>query len=254
MKHEKNNFLLLGSSWFPTTTTNYSRSHFGSRYTLGCCGHAGLFRKRPASICHIASLLTNTCPARTVTSTLLLFAPCTCMWSCGVSQCKTTGVLPCLDPPRTKAILAQGTFFENGCITDDQHFSCQPEPAPRPSCARPSQLALWSPCRSQSWLRWAPQLCNSTYWIQCSPPHRSQTPSERERVGQKYPTPNTTSRLWHKHCDAPVLKKPNIMSESDWLSCIEICFRSRTEVSGKCCWRYWYNKKMDLQPPWRSIA
>ena len=55
------------------------RSHFGSRYKWGCCCHAGLFRKRPASICHIASLMTNTSPARTVTSTLLLFAPCTCM-------------------------------------------------------------------------------------------------------------------------------------------------------------------------------
>ena len=49
------------------------------RQVLGCCGHAGLFRKRPASICHIASLMTNISPARPVTSTLLLFAPCTCM-------------------------------------------------------------------------------------------------------------------------------------------------------------------------------
>ena len=55
------------------------RSHFGSRYTLGGCGHAGLFRKRPASICHITSLMTTISPARPVTSTLLLFAPCTCM-------------------------------------------------------------------------------------------------------------------------------------------------------------------------------
>ena len=55
------------------------RSHFGSRYKLGCCGHAGLCRKRPASICHITSLMTTNSPARPVTSTLLLFAPFTCM-------------------------------------------------------------------------------------------------------------------------------------------------------------------------------
>jgi hypothetical protein len=107
----------------------------------GCCGHAGLCRTRPASICHIASLMTNISPARPVTSTLLLFAPCTCMYSCGVSQCQKPGVLPCLDPPRTVAILAQGThwaaavtqaFFANGrrqfiiFSTDGQRFSCSP--------------------------------------------------------------------------------------------------------------------------------
>ena len=225
-----------GSSWFPTTTTNYSRSHFGSRYTLGCCGRAGLFRKRPASICHIASLLTNTCPARTVTSTLLLFAPCTCMWSCGVSQCQTTGVLPILDPPRTKAILAQDTFFDDDCITDDQYFSCQPEPTPRPSSARPSQLALWSPYRSQNLLRWAPQMCNSTYWntmLSTTIPrrHRSQTPSERKELGRNIPLQarqvgfgiSTAMPLWWN--------QPNLMSEADWLSCIEVCFLSLGQKS-----------------------
>jgi hypothetical protein len=36
--------------------------------------------------------------------------------------------------------------------------------------------------------------------------HRSRTPSERERVEQRYPTPNATGRLWHKCGEAIVLK------------------------------------------------
>jgi hypothetical protein len=31
--------------------------------------------------------------------------------------------------------------------------------------------------------------------------HRSRTPSERERIGQTYPTPNTTGTLGHKCCE-----------------------------------------------------
>jgi hypothetical protein len=33
----------------------------------------------------------------------------------------------------------------------------------------------------------------------------SRTPSVRERVVQRSPTPNTTGRLWHKLCDALVI-------------------------------------------------
>jgi hypothetical protein len=37
---------LQGFSWKPSDRNNIHRSHFGSRYKLGCCGHAGLFRYR----------------------------------------------------------------------------------------------------------------------------------------------------------------------------------------------------------------
>jgi hypothetical protein len=36
--------------------------------------------------------------------------------------------------------------------------------------------------------------------------HRSRTPSERERVGQRYPNPNITGMLWHRCCEALLLK------------------------------------------------
>ena len=36
--------------------------------------------------------------------------------------------------------------------------------------------------------------------------HKRRTPSERESVEQRYPTPNTRGSLWHKGCDALVLK------------------------------------------------
>ena len=48
------------------------RSHFGSRYKLGCCGHAGLFRNRFDSRLHMTTYAGNHAEPQTVKRRLLL--------------------------------------------------------------------------------------------------------------------------------------------------------------------------------------
>ena len=54
-------------------------------------------------------------------------------------------------------------------------------------------------------------MCGSTYWdiiLFTTIPrrHRSRTPSGNEGLGQRYPNPSTTGRLWHKCREALALK------------------------------------------------